>query len=75
MKSTLNIIGIILIVVGIVVLSYEGFHYTKQEKIAQIGDIQVTVPKEERISFPPLLGGLSLATGIALIIIARINKS
>lgn len=75
MKTILNFFGIALIVVGIIVLSYEGFHYTKQEKIAQIGDIQVTVPKEERIYFPPLLGGLSLATGIVLLIIARINKS
>lgn len=74
MKSITNIFGIALIVVGILALSYQGFHYTKNEKIAQFGDLQVTATKRENVYIPPLLGGLSIAAGIVVLIIGRINK-
>lgn len=74
MKSITTIAGIILIVVGILALSYQGFYYTKREKIAQIGEINVTAETQKAIEFPPILGGLCLVAGIALVIIGRIKK-
>lgn len=74
MKSTINIIGIILIIFGIIALSYQGFSYTQREKVLQIGEIQITADKEKSIYFPPIVGGLSLAAGIILLIINRLNK-
>ncbi len=74
MKSITNIIGILLIIGGILVLSYQGFTYTKKEKVAQLGQLEITADTEKTVAFPPLLGGLSLAAGIALLVIGRINK-
>ena len=74
MKSMTNIVGIILILVGIVALSYQGFNYTKKEEVAKLGDLQITAQTREHVSFPPLLGGLCLAGGIVLLIIGVINK-
>lgn len=74
MRGTINILGILLILVGIAALSYQGFNYTKQEKVAEIGDLKITTETQESITFPPLLGGLSLATGIILLVIGRIKK-
>jgi ABC-type antimicrobial peptide transport system permease subunit len=71
MRSFLSIIGIILIVLGVVGLGYQGFTYTKQEKVAQIGDVKLTADKEKTISIPPLMGGASLVAGIVLVLIAR----
>lgn len=73
MKSTTGIIGIILIILGIGTLAYQGVTYTQREKIAQIGDIQVTADTQKTIYFPPLLGGLSLVAGIVLVVISRKN--
>jgi uncharacterized membrane protein len=63
------IIGIVLIVLGIVSLSYQGITYTTREKIIDLGPIQATKDTEKTIPFSPILGGVALAGGIALIII------
>lgn len=74
MNSLTNISGVVLIVIGIIALSYQGFQYTKHEKIAQIGEIQVTAETRKEVYFPPLLGGLAVAGGIIILVIGRINK-
>jgi uncharacterized membrane protein len=74
MKPVINIVGILLILFGIVIFAYQGFTYTQQEKIAQIGSLQVTADTEKTIYFPPLLGGLALAVGIVLVVVGRKSK-
>ncbi len=71
MRGITNIVGILLIIIGILGLAYQGFTYTTREKVADIGPIQVSADKENVIHFPPLLGGLSLAAGLVLVIVAR----
>ena len=74
MKSITNITGILLIVLGILSLAYQGVTYTTQKKVAEIGDLKITADTEKTISFPPVLGGVSIAAGIALVVITRISK-
>jgi uncharacterized membrane protein len=73
MKSIMAVIGIILIILGIATLAYQGVTYTQREKIAQIGDVQVTANTQKTVYFPPLLGGLFLVAGIVLVVVSR-NK-
>ena len=73
MKSVSNIVGILLIIFGILTLSYEGFHYTKRERIAQLGDIKISAETEREIHFPPILGAICLVGGIALVALGRIK--
>ena len=65
------LIGIILIVLGVVALSYQGFTYTTKEKIIDIGPIKATQEKEHAVPLPPILGGLALAGGIALLVMGK----
>ena len=71
MKPSINMIGVLLIIVGIVTLAYQGFTYTKHEKVAQIGDVQISADTQKTVYFPPVLGGLSLVAGIVLVVVAR----
>ncbi len=71
MKSLLSIVGILLIIVGITSLAYQGFSYTKREKVLQIGDLEVTADTQKTVYFPPVLGGLSLVAGIVLVVVGR----
>jgi hypothetical protein len=66
MKPVL-LIGIALILLGIVALSYERITYTTKEKIIDIGPLQATTEREKSIPLPPLLGGLALVAGIGLV--------
>jgi hypothetical protein len=73
MKSILSIVGIILIIVGIATLAYQGISYTQREKIIQIGSVEVTADTQKTIYFPPILGGLSFVAGIILVVVGRRN--
>jgi UDP-N-acetylmuramyl pentapeptide phosphotransferase/UDP-N-acetylglucosamine-1-phosphate transferase len=74
MSPITNIIGIILIIFGVLALGYQGITYTQHEKIAQIGDVQLTQNTQKSIDIPPLAGGLALIAGIALVVVARTGK-
>lgn len=73
MKVLITIVGIVLIIFGIVSLGYESISYTKQEKIAEFGNIQVTADTQKTVYVPPIVGGLSLVAGIILVIVGRRN--
>ena len=63
-----SLVGILLIVVGVIGLAYGGITYTRKEKVVDIGPIQATAEKHERIPLPPIVGGLSLAAGVVLLV-------
>lgn len=63
-----TIVGIVLIVLGIVGLALGGITYTTREKVVDIGPIEATAEKRERIPLPPIAGGLALAAGVVLLI-------
>jgi hypothetical protein len=63
------LIGIVLIVLGVMVLSYPGITYTCREKIIDIGPIQATHETTKTIPLSPILGGVALAGEIVLVII------
>ena len=67
MKPTM-LIGIVLIVLGVVALAYQGITYTSREKIIDIGPIHATADTRKTIPLSPILGGVSLAGGIVLVI-------
>jgi hypothetical protein len=70
MKSGVLIVAIILIAVGVVSLAYQGITYTTQEKVLEVGPIKATAEKERTIPLPPILGGLALAGGVVLLVVA-----
>lgn len=63
------LVGIVLIILGVVALVYQGITYTTREKVLQIGPLEATAKTEKTIPLPPLLGGVALAGGIVLVII------
>ena len=69
------IIGILLIVGGLVVLLMGGFSFTRDEKVLDVGPFEATVEKRERIPIPPVIGGLALAAGVALLFVGRKQRT
>ncbi len=64
-------VGIILIVLGVLALVYQGIQYTSKEKILDIGSIKVSADTKKTIPLPPIVGGVALVAGIALILADR----
>ena len=65
------LIGVLLIVLGVIALAYQGFTYTKKEKVLDIGPIEATTETTETIPLPPILGGVAVASGVALILLGN----
>lgn len=63
----LMIVGIAMILLGIVALSYGRITYTTKEKVVDIGPLQATAEREKSIPLPPVLGGLLLVGGVGLV--------
>jgi uncharacterized membrane protein len=64
------IVGIILIILGVVALAYQGITYTSQEKVVDLGPLKVEAKKEKTIPLPPLLGALLLVGGVVLVAVS-----
>ena len=63
--------SIILIVIGIVALTYQGITYTTTEQAFDFGPLQITAERTRTIPLAPVLGILALAGGVVMFFVAR----
>ncbi|OKS85352.1 hypothetical protein [Mucilaginibacter polytrichastri] len=62
-----KIIGFALIIIGVVMLIWTGFTYTKKEKVIDAGPLQISADREKTVAWPPYLGGILLIGGIIIV--------
>ena len=73
--TPIALVGIALIVLGIVAFAYRGIPYTSREKVLDIGPVQASVDTRKTIPMSPLLVGLALVSGAALIAVGSKKSS
>ncbi|MGC1687592.1 MAG: hypothetical protein WA734_18340 [Candidatus Acidiferrales bacterium] len=66
-----SVIAIILLIVGIISLGYQGITYTTQKKVVDIGPIQATKQEHKTIPLPPIIGVIALIGGVVLLVTDR----
>ncbi len=62
------ILGLVLIVLGVAALAYQGFTYTSRETVLDIGPLHATAEREKTVPLPPILGGAAVVGGVVLLI-------
>jgi len=67
MRSSI-IAGVLLVVLGVLVLAYQGITYTQQKKIIDLGPLQASTKTEKHIPLPPILGMVAITGGIVLLV-------
>ena len=65
----MRILGIILIVAGALGLLYGGFSYTRRRDTVRLGPLSATVEQRKSVPIPPILGGIAVVAGIALLLL------
>jgi hypothetical protein len=65
----MRIIGVVLIILGALVLGYQGFTYVTRDTIAQVGPVEVTAERERTVWIPPVVGGVAVAAGAAMLLL------
>ena len=73
MKST-SILGIVLIVLGIAALAYQGINYTSRETVIDIGPLKATAERQRTLPLPPIVGGAAVLAGAALLILGARSR-
>ena len=62
------VVGVVLIVLGLAALLYQGITYTSRETVIDIGPLHATADREKTLPLPPVLGIAAVAGGVALLI-------
>ena len=71
----ISIAGVLLIVLGVAALVYQGFTYTSRETIVDIGPLEATAERERTVPLPPIIGIAAIAGGVALLLAANRKRS
>ncbi len=64
-----TLVGVALIILGALALTYQGITYTTREEVIDLGPFKASVDKEKNIPLPPIVGVLALAGGVVLVIV------
>jgi len=64
----MSVVGVLLIVLGVAALAYQGISYTSRETVLDIGPLHATADREKTVPLPPVLGIVAVAGGVALLI-------
>ena len=70
MKSS-AVAGVILIAIGVLCLVFQGVTYTKHKKVLQVGSFEATTEQRKTIPLPPVIGGVAIVAGVALMMVGR----
>ena len=65
----ISLVGVVLIVLGLVALVYQGINYTSRETVIDIGPLHATADRERTLPLPPVLGIAAIAGGVALLVV------
>ena len=71
----MKLVGIVLVVLGVLGLAYGGVTWTTNEKVVDLGPLQVTHDKTRSLPLPPIAGGVCLIAGVVLLVAAGRQKS
>ncbi|MBS1659898.1 MAG: hypothetical protein JST68_02475 [Bacteroidetes bacterium] len=66
MKKTL---GVVLLIVGVVMVIWTGFSFTKREKVVDAGPLHISADKEHTVNWPPYAGGILAVVGIVMLVL------
>ena len=67
MKSA-TLVGLLMIVLGLGALIYQGISYKSQEKILDLGSIEATAETTKTIPISPIVGVIAVVSGVAVVI-------
>ena len=63
--------GFVLLVLGILALVYGGITYSRERTVIDLGPIQATATEQRNIPFSPIVGGIAIVGGLALLLAQR----
>jgi hypothetical protein len=69
------LVGLVLMVLGLAALAYQGITYTTRETVIDIGPLHATADRQKTLPLPPILGIAWVAGGVALLIVGMRKRT
>ena len=69
------IAGVVLILLGVVALVYQGITYRTRETVLDIGPLHATAERDKTVPIPPILGVVAVAGGVALLVVGMRKRA
>ena len=63
----MKLAGIVLIVLGVLALVYQGITYTTTKKDVDLGPIQIQHQEDHTVWLPPVVGAVFVAAGVGMV--------
>jgi uncharacterized membrane protein YidH (DUF202 family) len=60
--------GVVLIVIGLTALAYQGVTYTRRETVLDIGPLHATADRRQTLPIPPIVAVVAVAGGVMLLL-------
>ena len=70
----MKVAGIILIIVGVLALVYQGFSYTQTKQDAKIGSLEINHQETHNVWVPPVVGAVCVAVGVGALAMGARGK-
>ena len=74
MKPT-AMLGLVLVVLGVAALAYQGFTYTTRDTVLDVGPLHATAERQRTVPLPPIIGGAAVVGGVVLLIVGMRGRS
>jgi uncharacterized membrane protein YidH (DUF202 family) len=70
----MKIAGIVLIIIGILALIYQGITYTQTKQDAKIGPLEIQHQETHDVPIPPVVGVVCIVAGAAALVMSGRGK-
>jgi drug/metabolite transporter (DMT)-like permease len=69
--SVRQIVGLVLVVIGIVALVWGGVFWTDRDTVLDAGPLEIATENREGVALPPVVGVVSLVAGAVLLLLPK----
>jgi len=66
--NPLGVAGVVLLVLGLAALAYQGINYTSRETVIDLGPVHATAERQRTLPLPPIFGIAAVAAGVVLLV-------
>ena len=68
-------LAIALIIIGILMMIFQGFSFTQEKKVADLGPVEINKQEEKNVNWPLYAGGIVTVAGIVVLITASKKRA
>ena len=67
----MKVFGTILIIAGILMLVFTNISFTKEEKVVDVGPVEINSKEKKTIAWPNYAGAIAVVAGVVLVVSDR----